>query len=73
MTDTTSNAPRAQRYHLPVAHDRMAQNLCPECGAAPDTHSNDQRFWIPRGCDLTRVGVEDRIAAYVYDTTREEA
>lgn len=54
----------AQHYSQPVARERMAHNLCPECGGPVATHSNDLRFWMPRACDLTAVGVEDRIAQY---------
>jgi hypothetical protein len=57
----------AQRYASPVAQEKMRQNLCPECGCKPETHSDDTRFWVPRICDLTRTGVEDRIAQFRAD------
>ena len=57
----------AQRYTHPTALQRMADQHCPECGLGLDTHSDDTRFWIPRHCDLTRVGVEQRIAQYEAD------
>lgn len=53
-----------QRYTHPVALERMSHNLCPECGGPPLMHSGDLRFWIPRSCDLTPVGVEERIAQH---------
>ena len=64
----TNTRPSGQRYTHPVAHERMSHDLCPECGDPVATHSNDQRFWIPRACDLTAQGVTDRIAAYKWDT-----
>jgi hypothetical protein len=57
----------AQRYSSPAEHERMANYLCPECGFPPATHSSDMRFWVPRQCDLTRVGVQERIAQYETD------
>lgn len=57
----------AQRYTAPAAQERMANALCPECGSSPSNHSNDTRFWVPRQCDLTRVGVQERIAQYEAD------
>jgi hypothetical protein len=52
----------AQRYTDPDARVNMALGYCPECGKHPDVHSPDTRFWVPRECSLTRVGVLDRIA-----------
>lgn len=57
----------AQRYAAQIARERMASGACPECGAIPSEHSADLRFWIPRGCDLTRDGVLDRIAQFKAD------
>lgn len=57
----------AQRYGAGVAHDRMAANQCPECGEDAANHLADNRFWIPRNCDLMPQGVVDRIAQYVAD------
>jgi hypothetical protein len=54
----------AQTYTAPVARERMAAGLCPECGQAVDTHVADNRFWIPRRCDLLPAGVTDRIDHY---------
>ena len=53
-----------QSYTHPVARERMASGLCPECGLLPETHVNDTRFWIPRRCDLLPAGVVDRIEHY---------
>ena len=58
----------AQRYTHPVEREHMANNLCPECGMPAAMHSDDTRFWVPRRCDLTRVGVQDRIKQYEADT-----
>lgn len=58
----------AQRYAQPIPRERMAHGLCPECGQPAATHSNDLRFWMPRSCDLTAVGVADRVAQYRADT-----
>ena len=57
----------AQRYLQPVPRERMSHGLCPECGGPPATHSDSNAFWMPRACDLTRVGVEDRIAQHRAD------
>ena len=60
----------AQRYTGKIAHERMTQGNCPECGNPPEQHSSDNRFWIPSVCGfggLTREGVEDRIAQYRAD------
>jgi hypothetical protein len=58
----------AQRYDYPIALANMAAGNCPECGEHPDTHSEDTRFWLRWGCDLTRTGVLDRLAQYRADT-----
>lgn len=57
----------SQRYSSEVARSRMSNKRCPECGAPPVTHSNDNRFWIPRACDLTVDGVIGRIDQYAHD------
>lgn len=57
----------AQRYTGTVARERMSEDNCPECGDLPAAHSSDNRFWIPRACDLTLEGVKDRIAQYWSD------
>lgn len=58
----------SQRYTSQVAQERMADGLCPECGARPDAHSGDPRFWLRGGsCDLLPHGVADRIAQYRVD------
>lgn len=59
-----------QRYSSPLAHQRMSDGTCPECGHRAEAHSDDPRFWIPRGvtgCSLLTHGVTDRIAAYLAD------
>lgn len=53
-----------QRYDSSVSIERMEAGLCPECGDAPALHTDDPRFWVPRKCDLLRMGVEDRIASH---------
>ena len=45
----------------------MAHQLCPECGQPVPMHSPDLRFWVPRLCDLTPIGVQERIAQYRAD------
>lgn len=57
----------AQRYVDPLAHDRMAHGLCPECAEPADAHNSDGRFWIPRRCSLLPVGVAERIEQYQLD------
>lgn len=57
----------SQRYTSPVARERMAHGLCPECGAPAATHLADARFWVPRLCDLTHQGVVDRIRQHTWD------
>ena len=58
----------AQRYHSPVAHERMANNLCPECGLPAAVHSGDIRFWVrPSGCSLLPYGVTERIEQFKAD------
>lgn len=53
-----------QVYAHPVALTRMTEGQCPECGEDPDRHLDSSAFWLPRGCDLTRAGVVDRIDAF---------
>lgn len=60
-----------QRYRPGVAHERMAEGNCPECGESPERHLDDVRFWTPRKCDLLPVGVSDRISQYRADITAE--
>lgn len=55
----------AQLYTDPLAQTRMNDGTCPECGQDPGEHSDSAEFWIPRTCDLTRAGVEDRINAFL--------
>lgn len=59
----------AQRYTHPQALAYMAQGLCPECGAKPEEHNGDPRFWMRPGgaCDLLPHGVEDRINQFLAD------
>lgn len=65
----------AQRYQSPVALERMAANLCPECGEPADAHSPNPLFWQrdPLGCSLLPEGVRDRIAQAAADREREES
>ncbi|KXO90959.1 Uncharacterised protein (plasmid) [Tsukamurella tyrosinosolvens] len=59
-----------QRYLTPAAHERMAAGTCPECGYRAEEHSDDPRFWTPRGasgCSLLPRGVTERIEAYLRD------
>ena len=64
---STTRRAQAQRYTSPVACERMAAGNCPECGEPAEGHVNDQRFWIPRACDLLPHGVTGRIAQYQAD------
>lgn len=57
----------SQRYTSEQATNRMSNKRCPECGAPPVTHTNDNRFWIPRACDLTLTGVMERIEQFEAD------
>ena len=57
----------SQRYTHPTAQERMARDLCPECGQPAWDHTNEVRFWVPRACDLLPQGVTDRIAQYRAD------
>jgi hypothetical protein len=52
-----------QTYAYARAIDYMRDGRCPECGNDPEDHSAGA-FWLPRSinCDLTPVGVTDRIA-----------
>lgn len=65
----------AQRYRPGVAHDRMAIGACPECGAAPEMHGNDPRFWAAsnQSCDLREDGVRERIQQYEDDLLAAKA
>lgn len=56
-----------QRYTHPRSLNWMALGLCPECGYAPEEHSMDARFWIPRGCSLREDGVRNRLAQFKRD------
>ena len=60
-----------QRYRSGIAHERMEQGLCPECGKPAAEHSSRVEFWLRPGaftsCDLLPHGVEERIAQYVED------
>jgi hypothetical protein len=55
------------RYNPGVAHERMEQGLCPECGEPASHHNPDPRFWIPRNCDLLPAGVDGAIAQFRAD------
>jgi hypothetical protein len=52
-----------QTYTSSVALARIRAGQCPECGEAPETHGNDNRFWMPvnHSCDLMEAGVRNRI------------
>ena len=62
-------APHAQRYRPGIAHQRMDIGACPECGRAPELHSDDLRFWSPEHirCDITPDGVRARVRQYLAD------
>ncbi len=62
----------AQTYQSETARIRMHQGLCPECGKTALIHDPDNRFWLPRGCDLTQAGVTDRIEQFRTDLTMAE-
>ncbi len=54
----------AQAYaHHPVALERMAKGLCPECGHLPSAHDG----WGGPACSLTDNGVAQRLHAYRKD------
>jgi hypothetical protein len=61
----------AQRYTAPLAHERMDAGLCPECGGTASNHLDDNRFWLPRTCDLLPRGVEERVLQYRADKEAE--
>lgn len=61
----------AQRYHDDTSHRRMAAENCPECGEPASEHVNDNRFWIPRRCDLLPHGVTERIEQHQADRAAE--
>lgn len=50
----------ASLYENPVALERMAKGLCPECGHKTSDHDG----WGGPGCSLTDNGVALRIYAY---------
>lgn len=52
-----------QTYTGTLARKRMENGMCPECGYAPEEHTDDYRFWIPRTCSLLPRGVIERIKA----------
>lgn len=54
-----------QEYKHPLARERMANGLCPECGGTPDGHAPFREFWLrPPGCDLLPAGVTERVEHY---------
>ena len=60
-----------QRYTHRVARERMACNLCPECGMPVYAHEGiDAPFWTRAHCSLLPHGVEERIAQYRSDVAR---
>lgn len=56
-----------QRYTNPVALNRMALGVCPECGGLPEEHTG-RGGW---NCSLTDNGVASRIAQYEADLSDE--
>jgi hypothetical protein len=63
-----------QNYRDAAARIRMRDGFCPECGARPDAHTDDNRFWLlPSGCDLTIRGVLDRIQQFNDDLEKTNA
>jgi hypothetical protein len=63
----------AQRYAPGIAHERMAEDRCPECGEFASAHLDNPAFWLPRRCDLLPSGVADRIDQYRRDVAEEAA
>ena len=58
----------AQRYKHPVAIERMAHNLCPECGESPESHARVATISVMFApCNLLAYGVIERIAQYRSD------
>ena len=60
----------AQRYRPGVAHERMADGCCPECGKLPEAHAGEwsvPAMFAP--CNLLVHGVIDRIEQYRSDST----
>jgi hypothetical protein len=45
----------------------MCFGLCPECGDPADKHLDDNRFWLPRRCDLLPRGVVAAIEQFEAD------
>lgn len=62
----------AQRYKGALTLSFMEAGNCPECGESPEVHLDDNRFWLPRRCDLLPHGVRDRIAQYQQDKENRE-
>lgn len=58
-----------QRYPAGVAHLRMQDGKCPECGGLPSIHAVRGNMWDPwmQTCNLLRRGVEERIEQYEQD------
>jgi hypothetical protein len=65
----------AQRYTSPVAHARMADDRCPECGNAPESHMDDTSIsfliGLAGGCNLLPRGVAERIEQYRADAKED--
>lgn len=61
----------SQRYSDPVARERMARGMCPECGNKPEAHPAAPITMFNAGVcgfgGLLRAGVEDRIEQYRAD------
>lgn len=57
----------AQTYTDPLAHARMDDGNCPECGAPERAHTG----WGSARCSLTDTGVAQRIHQYAQDKKRE--
>lgn len=67
----------AQRYRPGVAHERMAKELCPECGHHPDEHPDEPVAMFQAGVcgfgGLLRTGAWDRILQYRADLEKTNA
>lgn len=57
-----------QRYPAGIAHEWMAQGLCPECGHQTDDHTG----WGLGSCSLTDNGVAQRIEQYRRDQAEQK-